>query len=135
MDNPTWTPRNTFSKILPYVFLNKNSHICEPGDPATDGMDSGYCSRAGVMERAWARGKTKKITCLSAQSFPVVGTHFLASFHASIQHINDSFMVLDSDSLRNALFATIPHESQGIVAMLRNCGCQTSDTELTWLGV
>lgn len=84
MDNPTWTPRNTFSKILPYVFLNKNSHICDPGDPATDSMDSGYCSRAGVMEGGWARGKTKIIICLSAQSFPVVGTHFLASFHASI---------------------------------------------------
>lgn len=56
-------PKKYIFKFLPYVFLNKNTHICEPGDPATDSMDSGYCSRAGVVEGGWARGKTKKITC------------------------------------------------------------------------
>lgn len=115
MDNPTWTPRNTFFKILPYVFLNKNSHICEPGESCH------WRHGQWILLESWSDGrrlgkrKDKENNMSLCSVIPSSGNSFSCffsciNFHVSIQRINDSFMVLDSDSLRNALFATIPHE-------------------------
>lgn len=108
-------PKKYFFKILPYVFLNKNTHICEPGNPATDGMNSGYCSESWSGGRGLGKRKDKENNMSLCSVIPSSKNSFSCffsciNFHVSIQRINDSFMDLDSDSLRNALFATIPHE-------------------------